>query len=394
MRIGRPLLWVWIAILGVCRVGASDLHETAPLFTRISQPVSIPAEVTGHGIFVSVIINGQGPFRMLVDTGCTCTMISPEVAAAVEARESDTEDGNIQAVNGFGDAMALPRVLLDSITLGGVQFEGVIAGVVPLEVQSRIDSRELDGLLGYTLFSDLFFAIDYPNRMLVMSNVWPANLAPVRAEFAIRESSDVPFISVKVQGRDLEVMIDTGATDRLHLPPSSVDSLTWKTAPRPGLLIAAAGKIEREQIGRLSGDLELGQLRQPEPVVDVSDGEPSIGVGLLHSFCLVFDEQGDKLRLCSALPGLVPSPGERTVGLSLIADSAGWRVVSIIPNSPAEEAAIVDGDLVTKIEGEPARSWTRDQIQDWIETHEFLALRLSGATGERDANLRVWSLVP
>lgn len=82
MRIGRPLLWVWIAILGVCRVGASDLHETAPLFTRISQPVSIPAEVTGHGIFVSVIINGQGPFRMLVDTGCTCTMISPEVAAA------------------------------------------------------------------------------------------------------------------------------------------------------------------------------------------------------------------------------------------------------------------------------------------------------------------------
>jgi predicted aspartyl protease len=383
-----------MATIGVLRLGASELHETAPLFTRISQPVSVPAEVTGHGIFVSVMINGQGPFRMLVDTGCTFTMVSPEVAAAVEARGADIEDGNVQAVNGFGDAVSLPRVLLDSISLGGVQFEGVVAGVVPLEVQSRIDSRELDGLLGYTLFSDLFFALDYPNQRLLMSNAWPANLAPVRAELAIREISDVPFVSVKVQGKDFEVMIDTGATDRLHLSPASVPSLSWKTAPRPGLLLAAAGEMDREQIGRLSGALELGQLRQLEPVVDISNGEPSLGVGLLHSFCLVFDESDDKLRLCSAESGLVPSPGERSVGLSMIADSAGWRVVAIIPNSPAEQAAIVNGELVTSIEGKPAHSWTRDQIQDWIDAHDSLALRLSGSAGERDVNLRVWSLVP
>jgi predicted aspartyl protease len=282
------------------------------------------------------MINGQGPFHMLVDTGCTCTMISPEVAAAVEARGSDMDEGDVQAVNSFGDAISLPRVLLESLTIGGVQFEGVVAGVIPLEVQSRIDSRELDGLLGYTLFSDLFFALDYPNRELVLSHAWPANLAPVRAELAIRENSGVPFISVNVQGKDFEVMVDTGATDRLHLPPASVVSLSWKTAPRPGLLLAAAGEIGREQIGRLSGTLELGQLRQLEPVVDVSEGTPSIGVGLLHSFCLVFDESEDKLRLCSAESGLVPSPAVRTVGLSMIADSAGWRVIATIPNSPAE----------------------------------------------------------
>jgi len=391
---GRPFFWVWVATIGASGLGASELHESAPLFTRISQPVSIPAEVTGHGIFVSVMINGQGPFHMLVDTGCTCTMISPEVAAAVEARGTDMEEGDIQAVNGLGDALSLPRVLLDSVTLGGVQFEGVLAGVVPLEMQSRIDSRELDGLLGYTLFSDLFFALDFPNQVLDLSEAMPANLAPVRAELAIREVSDVPFIPVKVQGQDFEVMIDTGATDRLHLPPASVAALSWKTAPRPGMLLAAAGEISREQIGRLSGTLELGQLRQIEPVVEISDGAPSIGVGLLHAFCLVFDEPGDRLWICSAKSGPVPSPGERTVGLSMITDSAGWRVYSIIPNSPAEEAAIVKGDLVTQIEGRPALSWTRAQIQSWIDAHNSLDLRLSGAAGDREVNLRVWSLVP
>jgi predicted aspartyl protease len=394
VRTGRLCLWVLIAAIGCSGLGASELNESAPLFTRISEPESIPAEVSSHGIFVGVMINGQGPFHMLVDTGCTCTMISPEVAAAVEARGADTEEGDIQALNSMGDAISLPRVLLESVTIGGVQFEGVVAGVVPLEVQSRIDSRGLDGLLGYTLFSDLFFALDFPNRELVLSNAWPASLAPVRAELPVTEISGVPFIPVKVQGKALEVMVDTGASDKLHLPPATVASLSWKTAPRPGLLISAAGEIGREQVGRLSGELELGPLRQLEPVVDISGGSPNLGVGLLHSFCLVFDESEDKLWLCSAESGLVPSPGERTVGLSMIADSAGWRVIAIIPNSPAQEAAIVEGDVLTQIEGKPAHSWTRDQIQDWIDAHDTLALKVSSAAGERDLNLRVWPLVP
>jgi predicted aspartyl protease len=390
----RPLLWAWIAALGASQLDASDLHESAPLFTRISQPVFIPAEVTGHGIFVGVMINGQGPFHMLVDTGSTCTVISPEVAAAVEARGSDMDEGDVDAVNSFGNSAPLPRVLLESLTIGGVQFEGVVAVVTPLEIQSKIDSRELDGLLGYTLFSDLILALDYPKKEMVLSNDWPANLAPVRTELAIRENSDVPFISVKIQGKEFEVMIDTGSTDRLHLSPASVASLDWKTPPRPGFLLAAIGEIGREQIGRLSGTLELGELRQSEPVVDLSEGPPSIGLGLLHSFCLVFNESEDKLRLCSVESGLVPSPGEHTVGLSMVADSAGWRVVATIPNSPAEQAAIAKGDLVTQIEGKPARTWTRDQIKSWIDAHDSLALRLSGASGERDVTLRVWSLVP
>jgi len=199
---------------------------------------------------------------------------------------------------------------------------------------------------------------------------------------------------VKIQGKPFEVMVDTGSNDRLHLEPGAVASLSWKTEPRPGFLLAVAGETGRELVGRLSGDLELGRVRQFEPVVGISDGPPSIGVGLLRSFCLVFHEGEDKLWLCSNDKGPVPSPPERSVGLSLFAEGAGWRVAGIIPNSPAEEAAIKQGDLVTQIEGQPAHNWTRDQIQSWIETHPSLALRLSAKSGEREVNLRVWSLVP
>jgi predicted aspartyl protease len=228
----------------------------------------------------------------------------------------------------------------------------------------------------------------------VLSDDWPKNMPPVRAELAIVEQAEVPFVAVKLQGREFEVMIDTGANGRLHLPPEEAASLSWEAEPRPGMLLAVAGGTGREQIGRLSGALELGQVRQMKPVVDVSGGAPTIGVGLLRSFSLVFHEAEDKLWLCAYDDGPLPSPPERSVGLSLLADASGWRVAGIIPNSPAEEAAISVGDLVTQIEGRPAHNWTRDQIQNWIDTHGNLALRLSAGSGERDLDLRVWLLVP
>lgn len=393
MRTKRPLSWGCVVAIATSRLCASALHESAPLFTRISQQTIIPAEVSSHGMFVSVMINGQGPFRMEIDTGCSFSMISPEVAAAVEARGSEGDD-DVRADNALGNVVSMPRVLLDSISIGGVQFEGVVVGVIPLELQSKIDSRELDGLLGYSLFSDLFFALDFPKQNLVLSQEWPKDIPPVRAEMTITERTEVPFIAVKVQGRPFDVMVDTGSNDRLHLDSSAVASLSWRTEPRPGFLLAVVGGVGHENIGRLSGELDLGPLQQREPVVDVSDGPLTVGVGLLHSFCLVFHEAEDKLWLCSTEEGPIPSPPERSVGLSMFSDGSGWRVAAIIPNSPAEEAAISAGDLVTLVEGQPARNWTRDQIQDWIETHATLALRLSSKSGERDVTLPVWLLVP
>ena len=393
MKVSNFCRWLGLVLLATSALPA-EIHESAPLFTRISQATVIPAEVSGHGLFVSVMINGQGPFRMQVDTGCTYMVVSPEVAAAVEAHAADPDEEDSETVNGLGDTIAVPRVLLDTVTVGGVEFEGVEAGVVPLELQSKVDSRQLDGLLGYTLFSDLFFALDFPGQHLVLSKEWPRNLPAIRAELPIHENSEVPFIPVTVQGRGLDVMIDTGASDRIHLPPEDTVGLDWKTEPRPGLLIAAAGEVGQEKEGRLSGTLEIGAVVQPNPVVGVSGGSPNLGMGILHSFCLVFHEGEDKFWLCSEETGPLASPPDLTMGFSMIAETGGWRVAGIIPNSPAEQAEIAKGDLVTRFEGRPAAEWTRDQIQGWVDTHHTVALRVTSPAGERELVLRVWALVP
>jgi C-terminal processing protease CtpA/Prc len=95
-------------------------------------------------------------------------------------------------------------------------------------------------------------------------------------------------------------------------------------------------------------------------------------------------------------PGAAPigPTAERSIGLSLYSDPGGWRVAGVIPGSPAEEAHLVAGALVTQVQGRPAMSWTRDQMQQWIESHADVALVIADDAGERGLTLRVWDLVP
>jgi predicted aspartyl protease len=376
-------------------LSAATYSEGAPGFTRISAPVSIPAEMSGHTMFVDVMVNGQGPFHMLVDTGCSVTLVSPELAAAAKAVVPEPDDDQCYGQNGLGDLTSVRRLLLESIVLGGARFEGVTACVSDtFDLLSKVSGRRVDGVLGFPLFADLFVGFDFPHRRLLLSDRWPEAIPQIRAELPVVEHADVPFVLVRVQGQPMEAMIDTGSNKGLQLPSGMAPTMNWKDQPRPGSLVAVIGEVGRDWIGRLAGTLRLGKLRQAEPATCVSSGPPSIGVGLLENFCVVFHQSENRVWLCSDDTKPIPSPVEYSIGLSLVLDLGGWRVAGIIPGSPAEGAHLNTGQLVTRIEGRPSRDWTRDQIQQWIDSHNAVALAVADASGEHNISLRVWSLVP
>jgi len=153
-------------------------------------------------------------------------------------------------------------------------------------------------------------------------------------------------------------------------------------------------EADRESIGRLEGNLRWDGIQQIEPTASVTNGLPSIGVSFLKHFCVVFHEPERKVWLCSDDQDPVASPTERSIGLSMILDTDGWRVVGVIPGSPAEAGFIKIGNHLTQIEGAPARTWTRDEIRHWIDSHDKVALVVADDSGSRSINLRVWSLVP
>jgi predicted aspartyl protease len=398
MKLLRPTFIMAVVVAGraAAPLAAEIIDETAPLYTRIGGAVAVPADLSDHVLFVNVMVNGQGPFRMFIDTGCSVTVFSPELAAAVKAAPAPDEDdeATTAAFNSLGDPVEVQRVLIDTIELGGVRFEGVLAGVLPMMGLAQIDGRRIDGILGFSLFSDVVLGLDYPGRRLLLSPGWPEHLPPLRAEMTVREHSEVPFIAATLQDKSFEVEIDSGATGNLHLPTELAAVLSWKAEPRPGLLIEAVDEEARDYLGRLNGRLTLGSLVLPEPVASVGGSAPSIGYDVLNRFCIVFDQRADKVRFYSGQAGPIASPSERSVGLSIKLDPAGWRIARIIPGSPAEEARLAVGDLVTRIEGKPARDWSHDQIHDWVETHDAMRLGVLSGGSSRDIQLRVWLLVP
>ena len=368
--------------------------ETAPLYTRMERAVTVPAELRNHFLFVNVRVNGQGPFRVFVDTGCSFTLFSPELAAAVKAQPVPDDDDATTAFNALGDSLAVPRALVDSIELGGVRFEGVVAGILPMTRFTQIDGERVDGALGFSLFSEVFLGLDYPGHQLLLGPGWPEILPPLRAEMTVHEHAAVPFIVAGLQDKTFEVEIDSGSNGSLHLPVELASSLSWKAEPRPGPLIEAIDEETQDYLGRLNGRLTLGSLVLPEPVASVGGAEPSIGYDVLGRFCIVFDQRADRVRFYSLQAGPIASPSERSVGLSVKLDPAGWRVVRVIPGSPAEEARLAVGDLITGIEGKLASAWSRDQLHDWVDTHDAMKLQLLSSGASRDINLRVWLMVP
>ncbi len=126
-------------------------HQPAPI--RVQQLPLLPF------LFAEVSINGQGPFRFLVDTGATQTVMSEKVATKLGLKKIAT---NIMfGVGGEGKVEA-PMFRADSIKVGEVTVRNIAIGTMDNPLLDLI----MDGMLGPSLLSDFVVTIDYPRSQI------------------------------------------------------------------------------------------------------------------------------------------------------------------------------------------------------------------------------------
>src|SRR5687768_2863415 len=78
------------------------------------------------GIIIEVVLNGQGPFRMLLDTGATHSAITADVVEAIGARV--VAQSNVISPAG---GVLRPIVAVDSLKIGPVSVDVVLPSVAP-----------------------------------------------------------------------------------------------------------------------------------------------------------------------------------------------------------------------------------------------------------------------
>ncbi|HTI67878.1 MAG TPA: aspartyl protease family protein [Caulobacteraceae bacterium] len=316
-----------------------------------SAPLVGRFDIVRNRPWTSVFIQGQGPFRFLIDTGAGVAVIDPELAARL--RLPRLESVQLQGataertVEMFGGR---DIVIAESLRQRGqVAFAGGNAG------------GDFDGILPGGLFTGANVEIDFAAlEFRIYTGAAPDRAGYTRLPLVAPppgRRDDRLVVRVRLDGRPVALMVDTGGTGSVLLSGEYVGkNKLWDRYPKwaagqgQGIMDAFNLRLVRAQ------SLELGPTRFSRPVVHLTDpfnppgdgGDGVLGMDVLRRFTLSTDPAGKALWLKPN--GAVGEPF-RYNRAGIEANFAGGRcdIRSVQPDGPGARAGVRVGDLVPAV---------------------------------------------
>src|SRR4051794_18042926 len=121
-----------------------------------------PLDLTHGKPIVMVTINGQGPFRFILDTGTGAEAVITS-ALAVQLNLPVSRQVRLSDPSGLG-GQTVPVLLIQSLKVAGVEFKGVAA----LQHAMGDSDGYCQGLLGFLLFREYLLTVDYPRQRMTL----------------------------------------------------------------------------------------------------------------------------------------------------------------------------------------------------------------------------------
>lgn len=114
-------------------------------------------------ITVETMVNGEGPFSFVVDTGASHSVISTHTAKKLGLTEGTLCCNSAQ---GAGGAVAARTTTLESLRVGDTESRNIEVGIIDLTNLSRALQQTLDGIIGKNFMQNYKVIIDYPSQEL------------------------------------------------------------------------------------------------------------------------------------------------------------------------------------------------------------------------------------
>lgn len=245
-------------------------------------------------------VNGQGPFRFAIDTGSAAKVVlsSPLIEQLALKPTGQTPVGDPSGKN----MMTVDTFELESVAIADLQFSGVRAIKLDLpKGPSGHEPPKIDGILGFPLFSDYLFTLDYVAGRVRLE---PGSLPEADGTeiLSFEKPNRIPLVEIDIAGTKVKAHIDSGNTRGfIGLHSSLIDKVPLVSPPTT---IGKARTVNNEfeiKAAPLKGSARLGRHEFPQPTVTFSDmsrgGNGNLGAGLLRQFALTFDQKNDRVRL-------------------------------------------------------------------------------------------------
>jgi predicted aspartyl protease len=270
-------------------------------------------------IVAPVMINGRGPFRLIIDTGASHSTVSPQLAQTL-GLEPSTEVPIL--VNGITGTARVPSVPIEQLRVGDVVFRSIRVPVVWAPLMAGAD-----GILGVAGLKDERILVEFTRNRVTISRS-PRNNAPkgFMKIPAIRMENGLMVIDARVGGVRARAVVDTGAERSLGNLALREALRKWHTGrkmPNYTDVYGSTSEVAQGEYG-ISPTIHIG----PMQVVDVD-----LVYGDFHIFEVWNMRDKPALILGMDVLGTVPALGIDFRNQELYIEGAYFGV-GALPNLP------------------------------------------------------------
>lgn len=348
----------------------------------------IPIQIHNNLVVVSVTINGTLPLKFIVDTGVRTAILTQKMFSDI----LDLKYSRKYTIAGPGGNKLVDAYITNNVSISMPGFNGVpgIEGkghtLLVLE-QDLLELRnylgvDVHGILGYELFSRFVIRIDYKKKIMTLYAPEKFHAGRKYQELPMVIEDTKPFIltplSVDLNNiLTAKLLVDTGASHSLLLEPTSDKRIvvpqnrvsTVLGRALGGVITGKTGRIESIEFGRFALHQVLTNFPDSNSYLDtlkhsVTFRNGSVGGEVLSRFTVVFNFPQGKLYLKKNSEFRKPFFLNLS-GLEMKAKGSKldvYEVVDVRDLSPARQAGILQGDLITAVNGVSTKDMKLNQL--------------------------------
>lgn len=338
--------------------------------------VELPFEVHSGHLFVQVMLDGRGPFRMLLDAG-GANVLTPQTAQVL-----------------VGPDKKVPPVLaVASTTIGGVALSGQRYAVADIDAfLRRVEGLDdIAGIVGLEWFVRLPVRLDYARGRLTFYDPATFKYTGGGTKVAVASRGRLPQVKGNLDGVEGMFEIDTGSRGSLTLAPAfaTKNDMAKKLGSKSVAVTGAGirGPV-RASLARAKM-LKLGDVNVPNPIVAIPqiEGEAAktdiagnVGHALMRQFAITYDLPHDALYFERYLNFGAPDVADRA-GLWLERGSDGFKVVDVVAGGPAAAVGLKAGDVIVEVNGYPWAQVPLPVVRETLRATPGTRIKIRTAAG-------------
>jgi len=369
---------VLAGLVGFALLACHTFAPAAATTIGATPPVAeMPFEMVGTGhVFVRVGVYGtQGWF--ILDTANHGMSVDSEFGrrAGLNLQGGYVASGGgpemVQAAVATNVSLGLPGLTLD--------HQRVVA--IPLKPMAPLLGRDFDGILGSDLFDKFVVEVDYAAKRIRLHNPESFRYSGSGEILSTRlDENSFPYVKVKLtfpgkEELEAEFLIDSAADFTVSvqkpfatehgIPAPGAKKLSERGTSVGGSYEILTSRALQVQLGRWAFQDPLIDFSQAAGGMASKDQAGLIGGDLLRRFRVTFDNRRHQLIL-EPNANFAESFEADMSGVRLRAEGTRFetlRIRRVLDDSPAMEAGLEAGDIITMVDGQLASTLSADGVR-------------------------------